>query len=167
MILQTLLEKLLYLRLTAFRKGLQEQVGNSRYADLPFEERLLLLVDLECTHLDDNRNKRRLKLAEFPLTAAIEEIDFSPERGLDRHLILEMAQSTWVDKALNILVLGATGTGKTFIATSLGVAACRFRLFCPLLAHFPSSPRYGSRQTRWFISRFFAIPEQDGCAYFG
>jgi len=59
------------------------------------------------------------------MTAAIEEIDFSPERGLDKRLILELAQCTWVEKALNILVLGATGTGKTFIATSLGVAACR------------------------------------------
>lgn len=125
MISQTLLEKLLHLRLTTFRKGLQDQVGNPIYADLPFEERLLLLVDLECTQRNDNRNKRRLKLAEFPLSAAIDEIDFSPERGLDKHLILELAQCTWVDKGLNILVLGATGTGKTFIATSLGTAACR------------------------------------------
>lgn len=125
MISQTLLEELLQLRLTAFRKGLQEQAGNPKYADLPFEERLLLLVDLECTQRSDNRNKRRLKLAEFPLSAAIEEIDFSPERGLDKRLILEMAQCTWVDKALNILVLGATGTGKTFVASALGVAACR------------------------------------------
>ena len=125
MISQTLLEKLLQLRLTAFRKGLQEQAGNSMYADLPFEERLLLLVELECTHRSDSRNQRRLKLAEFPMSAAIEDIDFSPERGLDRRLVLEMAQCIWVDKALNILVLGATGTGKTFIASSLGVAACR------------------------------------------
>ncbi len=125
MISQTLLEKLLQLRLTAFRKGLQEQAGNPSYVDLPFEERLLLLLDLECTQRNDNRCKRRLKLAEFPFSATIEDIDFFPERGLDRHSILEMAQCSWVDKALNILVLGATGTGKTFIATSLGVAACR------------------------------------------
>lgn len=125
MISQTLLEKLLQLRLTAFRKGLQEQAGNPLYADLPFEERLLLLVELECTHRSDSRNQRRLKLAEFPMSAAIEDIDFSPERGLDRRLVLEMAQCIWVDKALNVLILGATGTGKTFIASSLGVAACR------------------------------------------
>jgi DNA replication protein DnaC len=125
MISQTLLENLLQLRLTTFRKGLQEQATNPMYADLPFEERLLLLVELECIHRSDNRNQRRLKLAEFPLSAAIEDIDFSPERGLDKRQILEMAQCTWVDKALNILVLGATGTGKTFIASALGVAACR------------------------------------------
>lgn len=125
MISQTLLEKLLELRLTTFREGLREQTSNPHYADLPFEERLLLLVELECTHRSDSRIKRRLKLAEFPMSATIEDLDFSPERGLDRRLILELTQCSWVDKALNILILGATGTGKTFIASSLGVAACR------------------------------------------
>jgi DNA replication protein DnaC len=125
MISQTLLDKLLELRLTAFREGLREQSSNPHYTDLSFEERLLLLVELECTHRSGSRIKRRLKLAEFPNPAAIEDLDFSPERGLDRRLILELAQCTWVDKALNILILGATGTGKSFLASALGVAACR------------------------------------------
>lgn len=125
MISQTLLDKLLELRLTAFREGLREQSANPHYADLSFEERLLLLVELECTQRSGSRIKRRLKLAEFPMPAAIEDLDFSPERGLDRRLILEVAQCNWVDKALNILILGATGTGKSFLASSLGVAACR------------------------------------------
>lgn len=125
MISQTLLDKLLELRLTTFREGLREQYSNPHYADLSFEERLLLLVDLECTHRSGSRIKRRLKLAEFPMATSIEDLDFSPERGLDRRLILELAQCTWVDKALNILILGATGTGKSFLASSLGVAACR------------------------------------------
>jgi len=125
MLSQTLLDKLLALRLTAFREGLREQSSNPHYTDLSFEERLLLLVDLECTHRSGSRIKRRLKLAEFPMSATIEDLDFSPERGLDRRLILEMAQCNWIDKALNILILGATGTGKSFLASSLGVAACR------------------------------------------
>lgn len=125
MISQTLSAKLLELRLTAFRDGLREQSANPHYADLSFEERLLLLFELECTHRSASRIQRRLKLAEFPLPATIEELDFSPERGLDRRLILDLAQSTWVEKALNILILGATGTGKSFLATALGVAACR------------------------------------------
>lgn len=125
MISQTLLDKLLELRLIAFREGLREQSSNPHYADLSFEERLLLLVELECTHRSGSRIKRRLKLAEFPNPASIEDLDFSPERGLDRRLILELAQCAWVDNALNILILGATGTGKSFLASSLGVAACR------------------------------------------
>jgi DNA replication protein DnaC len=125
MISQTLLDKLLQLRLPAFREGLRQQSSNPQYADLTFEERLLLLVEQECTRRSTSRIKRRLKLAEFPMPAAIEDLDFSPERGLDRRLILELAQCSWVDKALNILILGATGTGKSFLACSLGVAACR------------------------------------------
>ena len=125
MISQTLLDKLLQLRLTAFREGLRDQSSNPHYADLSFEERLLLLVELECTRRSGSRTQRRLKLAEFPMPASIEDLDFSPERGLDRRLILELAQCTWVDKMLNILILGATGTGKSFLACALGVAACR------------------------------------------
>lgn len=125
MISQTLLDKLLELRLTAFREGLRQQSANPHYADLSFEERLLLLVELECTHRSGSRIQRRLKLAEFPMPATIEDLDFSPERGLDRRLILELAQCNWIDKALNILILGATGTGKSFLASALGVAACR------------------------------------------
>ena len=125
MISQTLLDKLLELRLPTFREGLREQSSNPHYADLSFEERLLLLVDLECTHRSGGRIKRRLKLADFPMSATIEDLDFSPERGLDRRMILELAQCSWIDKALNILILGATGTGKTFLASSLGVASCR------------------------------------------
>ena len=125
MISQTLMDKLLQLRLPAFRDGLREQISNPQYAELSFEDRLLLLVDLECNRRLDSRTKRRLKLAEFPMRATVEDLDFSPERGLERHLVLELAQCNWVDKALNILVLGATGTGKSYLACALGVAACR------------------------------------------
>ena len=121
---QILLDKLLTLRLPAFREGLRQQTANPQYADLAFEERLLLLVDLECTRRTDSRAKRRLKMAEFPLSANIETVDFDPKRGLERRRILEMALCTWIDKALNVLVVGATGTGKTFLACALGTAAC-------------------------------------------
>jgi DNA replication protein DnaC len=125
MISQTLMDKLLQLRLPAFRDGLREQISNPQYAELSFEDRLLLLVDLECNRRLDSRTKRRLKLAEFPMRAAVEDLDFSPERGLERRLVLELAQCNWIDKALNILVLGATGTGKSYLACALGVTACR------------------------------------------
>lgn len=122
---QILLDKLLTLRLPAFREGLRQQVSNPQYADLTFEERLLLLVDLEWTRRSDTRMKRRLKFAEFPLPASIETVEFDPKRGLERRLILELSQCQWVDKALNILIVGATGTGKSFLACALGAAACR------------------------------------------
>lgn len=125
MISQTLMEKLLQLRLPAFRDGLREQISNPQYAQLSFEDRLLLLVDLECTRRLDSRTKRRLKLAEFPMRATVEDLDLSPERGLERRLILELSQCNWIDKALHIIISGATGTGKSYLACALGVAACK------------------------------------------
>lgn len=125
MIQQTLYEKLLQLRLPAFRSGLQEQASNPQYAELSFEERLLLLVEQECTRRADSRLKRRLKEADFPFRATVPDLDFDPDRGLDRRQVLELAHSTWIDQALNILVLGATGTGKTFVSSALGHAACQ------------------------------------------
>jgi hypothetical protein len=93
---------------------------------LSFEDRLSLLVDLECNRRLDSRTQRRLKQAEFPMQATVEDLDFSPDRGLERSLVLETRSvQLVVDKALNILIGGATGTGKSYLACSLGVAACR------------------------------------------
>jgi len=113
MLTQPLLDKLTQLRLTAFRAALEEQLHNPQYADLPFEDRLGLLVDRECTHRDNNRLKRRLKTARLPLPATIEDLDLSASRGLERRLVLHLAQGDWIDQHLNILVLGPTGVGKT------------------------------------------------------
>lgn len=125
MISQTLMDKLLQLRLPAFRDGLREQISNPQYTELSFEDRLLLLVELECNRRLDSRTRRRFKQAEFPIMAMIEDLDFSPERKMDRRLVLELAQCSWIDKALNVIVEGATGTGKSFLACALGTAACR------------------------------------------
>ena len=69
MLIQPLLDKLIQLRLPAFRDGLQEQLNNPQYAELAFEERLALLVDQECTNRHQRRIQRRIKLANFPQPA--------------------------------------------------------------------------------------------------
>lgn len=125
MLIQPLLDKLSLLRLPAFRRGLEEQLNNPKYAELPFEERLAMLVDLECIHRDNNRLKRRLKKAQLHLPASLEDFDFSPSRGVDRSLVLELAQGAWIRNHLNVIVSGPTGSGKTFLSCSLGHAACR------------------------------------------
>jgi len=125
MLFQPLLDKLTQLRLPAIRSGLEEQLQNPQYAELSFEDRLGLLVDLECTRRADNSLRRRIKTARFTLPAVIEDLDLSPARGLDRGLILELAQGEWIRRHLNILVLGPTGAGKTYLACALGHAACR------------------------------------------
>lgn len=125
MLRQPLLDKLTRLRLPGFREGLQEQLENSHYAELDFEERFALLVDLECTRRDNSSRERRTKAARFTLAATIEDLDLSRARGLDRSFILELAQGEWMRRHLNVLVLGPTGAGKSYLACALGQAACR------------------------------------------
>jgi DNA replication protein DnaC len=125
MLTQPLLDKLTQLRLPAFRTALEEQLHSPHYADLPFEDRLGLLVDCECTYRDNNRLQRRLRAAHLQLSATIEDLDLSPSRGIDRRLVLHLAQGEWIAQHLNILILGPTGAGKTFLACALSHSACR------------------------------------------
>jgi DNA replication protein DnaC len=125
MLIQPLLDKLTQLRLPAFREGLKEQLNNPKYAELSFEERLALLVDLQCTSRDDKRLQRLVKQAAFSQPACIEALEISPARGLDRRFILELGQGNWIDQHLNTLVIGPTGSGKSFISCALGLSACR------------------------------------------
>lgn len=115
MLIQPLLDKLTLLHLPAFRRGIEEQLNNSKYSDLSFEERLSFLVDLEVLNRDNGRLRRRLKKAHFHLDATLEDFDFSPARGIDRHLVLELSYGIWVANHLNTIVSGPTGAGKTFL----------------------------------------------------
>lgn len=124
MLTQPLLDKLTQLGLTGFRTALEEQGHHPHYADLTFEERLGLLVDLECTRRTNRLLQRRIQAARFALAATIEDLDLSAKRGLNRGQVLELAQAAWVPRQLNILVLGATGAGKSYLACALGRAAC-------------------------------------------
>lgn len=125
MLVQPLLDKLSALRLRGFRDGLAEQLENPRYADLSFEDRLGLLVDREITRREENRLARRLKAARLKEPAVPEDLDLSPARGLDRSQVLELLQAEWVRRHLNIILLGPTGVGKTYLACALAHAACR------------------------------------------
>jgi DNA replication protein DnaC len=125
MITQPLLDKLSKLHLSGFRAALEEQLHNPQYAELSFEERLGLLVDIETTRRANNSLRRRIQAAHFPIVATIEDLDLSAKRGLNRGQVLQLAQSEWVSRHLNLLILGATGVGKTYLACALGRAACQ------------------------------------------
>jgi DNA replication protein DnaC len=125
MTLQALYDQLHELRLSAFRDALREQQTNPKYNELTFEDRLALLVDHECAQRRENRIRRNIRLANFPMQAAIEDVDFSPAHGLERRLILELAQCGWVSSRHNLIVLGPTGSGKSYLASAFGVAAVR------------------------------------------
>jgi DNA replication protein DnaC len=125
MTVQTLYDQLLELRIPAFRQALQDQQSNPQFTELTFEERLSLLVDHECTQRRENRIRRNLQAATFPLSASLEELDLSPARGLERRTVLELGQCNWIASRQNIIVLGPTGSGKTFLTCAFGAAAIR------------------------------------------
>jgi len=125
MTLQALYDQLRELRMSTFRDALREQIANPKYNELTFEDRLSLLVEAECIQRRENRIKRNIRTAKFPMQATLEDLDFSPSRGLDRRLILELGQSNWIASGHNTLVLGPTGSGKTYLVSALGVAAAR------------------------------------------
>ncbi len=125
MLFQPLMDKLTLLHLPAFRKGIEAQITNPKYADLSFEERLSILVDLEVLQRDNGRLSRSLKKAHFHQAATLEDFDFSPPRGIDRHQVLELAHGAWITRHLNLIISGPSGAGKSFLGCALGHAACR------------------------------------------
>jgi len=125
MLTPSVLEQLTTLGLTGFRAALEAQHLNAQYAELTFEERLGLLLDVECTRRADSRLRRRVQAAHFALPAILEDLSFASRRGLDRRRVLELAQAEWIPRHLNAIVLGPTGAGKTFFACAVGQAACR------------------------------------------
>jgi DNA replication protein DnaC len=119
------LDKLQELRFTGMVKALTEQMALPDIEDLSFEERLGLLVDREVTEREDRRLTTRLRQAKLKQNACIEDIDFKQPRGLEKSLILDLAQCQWIRKHLNLLITGPTGVGKTWVACALAQKACR------------------------------------------
>ena len=92
---------------------------------LSFEERLGLLVDRELTERANRRLATRLRFARLRQDACLEDIDFRHPRGLDRSLLLGLADCRWISHRDNCVIVGPTGAGKTYLACALGQQACR------------------------------------------
>jgi DNA replication protein DnaC len=120
------LEQLRILRLDGIVHALQDPATTSAAASLPFEERLALLVQRELDWRDAKRLTRLLKAASLKVSSAcIEDIDWRASRGLDRALITMLAGGDWLRHGRNVLITGATGVGKTWLACALAQQAAR------------------------------------------
>jgi DNA replication protein DnaC len=120
------LEQLHALRLTAMAAAWTAQPQNAELSSLSFDERFALLVDAEWRARENKRLTRALQEAKFKLPhACIEAIDYPARRELDKALIRQLANCRWVEEHQQVLINGATGVGKTFIACALGTQACR------------------------------------------
>ena len=125
MLHQPTLDKLQELKLTGMLRAYQEQEALSESQALSFEERLGLLVDRELTERANRRLSTRLRFARLRQEACLEDIDFRAPRGLDKALLLSLADGRWIAHHDNCLLVGPTGAGKTYVACALAQQACR------------------------------------------
>jgi hypothetical protein len=114
------LDKLHALKLPAMAQAWTEQQQTAELAALSFDERLGLLVDAEWLARENKRLARALQEAKLKLPhACLEAIDYPARRELDKAVIRQLATCRWIDEHQQVLVTGATGTGKSFIACAL------------------------------------------------
>jgi DNA replication protein DnaC len=118
------IDRLRELALNGMAKALVEQLQMAEIDHLSFDERLGLLVDREITERSSRRLARRLKLAQLKQSSSMADIDYRRTRGLDKKLMLALGGCDWVRRHHNIIITGATGAGKSYIACALAHAAC-------------------------------------------
>jgi DNA replication protein DnaC len=114
------------LKLTGMANAFEEQLIQPITQSLSFEERFGLLVDRERTHRDSKRLERLLKQAKLKHpSACVENLDYRAARKLDKPLVASLASSDWIRHHHNLLITGATGAGKSWLACALANQACR------------------------------------------
>ena len=120
------LDKLQAMKFTGMARAFAEQLDTADIAELDFDERFALLVEREWTERRSRQLTNRLRRARLRHPdACLEDVDYRRPRGLDKALLASMGACQWVREHLNILITGATGAGKTWLACALAHQACR------------------------------------------
>jgi len=105
------------LKLNAFYAAFIEQETQPAYSELPFEKRVQMLLEAEELERDNKKIQRLLKQAKLHEKGAnISEIHFTPQRNLDKALMLDLAGGNYLKYFRNIILNGPTGVGKSWIA---------------------------------------------------
>ena len=118
--------KLHSLKLHAMAEEFARQTADATVKALSFEERFSMIIDCEFTHKENNRLTRLIRNAGFSNPrACIEDIDYATGRKLDMALVQKLASCEYILGGYNVQILGATGVGKTFLSSALGISACR------------------------------------------
>ncbi len=114
------------LRLDGMVRAIEDQASSAAATALGFEERLTLLVQREVDWRDDRRVARLLKAARLKVsTACVEDINWRASRALDKSLVTALAGGDWLRHGQSLLITGATGCGKTWLACALAHQAAR------------------------------------------
>ncbi len=125
MLNQPTIEKLHTMKLYGMAEAFCAQTATPDMSQLSFEERFAMLVDQQWLWKENRALARRLSLAKLKERGVIEDINYQHPRGLDRKLIRTLSSSEWVRHKQNILLIGPTGIGKTWLGCALAHKACR------------------------------------------
>ncbi len=119
-------EKLRAMRLGAMADAWFDQQGQADAHQLSFDERFGMLVDAEFHGRENRRLDRLLRAAKLRISNAdLKDIDTPARRGIERPFLLDLGTCNWIHQSLNVLITGATGVGKSYLACSLGHRACQ------------------------------------------
>ena len=126
MLNETTINKLNDMRLRSMADSLREQMNQPSYSTLSFEERFGLIVDTEWARRKNRHLDRLIKKAtlKFP-RACIEDIEYHEDRHLDQAQVLRLSTCNYIHEKHNVIIMGASGAGKTYIGCALGISACR------------------------------------------
>jgi len=122
MLLEAYLKRL---RLPAIGRHYQELARQAAQGNLPYEAFLLALVEIEAPQREENAHQKRLRMARFPVLKSLDQFDFTALPSLNKARVLDLAQGSYLDKQENLILMGNSGTGKTHLATALGLLACQ------------------------------------------
>lgn len=102
-----------------------EQRQHARYAQLDFDERFAMLIDRQWRWREERALASRLRSAKFRIQACMEDIDYLGDRKIKRSVMDDLRDGQWIGHHQNVILTGATGTGKSFLACAIGTNACR------------------------------------------
>ncbi|RPI70766.1 MAG: AAA family ATPase, partial [Geobacteraceae bacterium] len=119
-----LLDNLKMLRLSTMIQNLAAKLRQAKEGKIAYEEFLLNLTEIEVQVRRENGRKRRTREAGFPLLKPLEAFDFEAAGDLDVRYIQELTTGEYIEEKRNVIFLGKSGTGKTHLATALGMEAC-------------------------------------------
>lgn len=125
MTINNTLDQLRTLRLFGMHAGLAQQLEQAAFLGMSFEQRMQMLVDAEISYRDTRRFQSILRTAKLKVQADPEDIDYRPARGVEKASFADLLTCAWIYKQMNLLMTGATGTGKTWLACALAVQAAR------------------------------------------
>jgi len=112
------------LRLPTMLAEFEKLSREAAAANEDYPQYLLRLTELELATRQSNALKNRIKQADFGVQKDFDTFDFTATPSLPKQKVLELARGEWIDQRQNVCLIGSAGTGKTHVATALGISAC-------------------------------------------